>query len=281
MARDTAVTEQRTLLLRLALIWLLLELLAASQVRAPSGVPVVWVWARAIVDPARWTAHKLGDLTSDVVFGLRSTHRLLTENERLRGELAEARTRILLLEEDQAALREASDLAQFVTSFEHSTVTGRCVYRNLRLGRMEVRIDSTAMVPVDTPAVSSGGLVGRVVRSGRRQCWIETITHPAAAVAVQTQDGRVHGLATGAGSSELSVEYVPRTAALVRGDTLFTSGSDGVYPPGIPVGSIQQIRESDATFLEVLATPLVDVGTVRVILLLPYWTPDVRPGERP
>jgi rod shape-determining protein MreC len=265
----------------LALIWLLLELLAASQVRAPSGVPVVWVWARAIADPARWTAHKLGDLTSDVVFGLRSTHRLLTENERLRGELAEARTRILLLEEDQAALREASDLVQFVAGFEHSTIAGRCVYRNLRLGRMEVRIESAAIVPVDTAAVSAGGLVGRVVRSGRRQCWVETITHPAAAVAVQTRDGRVHGLVAGSGTSELSVEYVPRSAALLRGDTLFTSGADGVYPPGIPVAEIQQIRESDATFLEVFAAPLVDVGTVRVILMLPYWTPDVTPGKRP
>lgn len=275
------MTEHRTLLLRLALIWLLLELLAASQVRTPSGAPVVWGWVRAVADPVRWTAHALGDLTTDLVFGLRSTYRLVTENERLRDELSEARTRILLLEEDREALREATALLRFVSGFAQSTAAGRCVYRNPRLGSMEVRIDSATIIPADTPAISARGLVGRVVRSARRQCWIEIITHPAAAVAVQTQDGRVHGLVTGAGSSELSVEYVPRSAALLRGDTLFTSGADGVYPPGIPVAEVQRIRESDATFLEVVATPLVDVATVRVILLLPHWTPDVTPGERP
>lgn len=110
-----------------------------------------------------------------------------------------------------------------------------------------------------------------MVRSAHRTLWLELITHPAAAVAVHTRDGTVPGLATGSGSLELEVAYVARTARLLRGDLLYTSGADGIYPPGIPVAEVVRIRESDATFLEVVARPLAELPTTRVVLLLPDW----------
>jgi rod shape-determining protein MreC len=130
------------------------------------------------------------------------------------------------------------------------------------------------VVPADTPVVGATGLVGRVIRSSRRSCWIETLTHPAAAVAVMTQSGEIEGLVTGDGTRDVAVEYVSRNAELLRGELLVTSGADGIYPPGIPVAAVSRIRESDAAFLEVLATPAVDLSRVRVVLLLPDWAPD-------
>jgi rod shape-determining protein MreC len=97
------------------------------------------------------------------------------------------------------------------------------------------------------------------------------VTHPAAAVAVQTPEGQVHGLAVGSGREALAVEYVPRSAELLRGDTLVTSSADGIYPPGIPVATVTGIRESDAAFLEVRAVPAARLDTLRVVLLLPEW----------
>jgi rod shape-determining protein MreC len=275
------VTENRTLLLRTVLLWLLLELLAATQIRSPAGTPVAWDWLRTAISPFIWTAQQLGELTTDLVFGLRSTQRLLAENQALRSELQETRSRIVLLEEDRAAMREASALLDSIDGFDSSSITGRCVYRNLRLGRMELLIAAPHTIVRDSPVVAAAGLVGRVVDTAHRRCWVELLTHPAAAVAVQTADGSVHGLATGSGISELTVEYVPRAAALLRGDLLLTSGADGIYPPGIPVAQVSRIRESDASFLEVAAAPRVDVATLRVVLLLPEWRPEIRErGQR-
>jgi rod shape-determining protein MreC len=198
---------------------------------------------------------------------------LLADNQRLRLELEASRAHNMLLEEDRAALTEASTLLAAVSTLEESAIAGRCIYRSLHLGSMQVRVETDRPIHRDTPAVSANGLVGRVVRSSRRTSWLELIIHPAAAVAVQTRDGTVHGLATGSGSLELEVEYVARTASLLRGDLLFTSGSDGIYPPGVPVAKVVRIRESDATFLEVVASPLAELPTIRVVLLLPDWAP--------
>ncbi len=263
------MTEHRTPLLRTVLLWVLLELLAATQVRSPDGLPLAWVWVRAAVAPARWTAEQTGRLISDLLSGVRTTRQLLADNQRLRRDLGQARMRIVLLEEDRAALRDAAELVDRVAEFEASSIPARCVYRNSRLGRAEVRIEGAAVIPADTPVVGAGGLVGRVIRTSRQRCWVELITHPAAAVAVQTRDGTVHGLATGTGGGEVTVEYVPRTAPLLRGSVLVTSGADGIYPPGIPVVEVTRIRETEAAFLQVAATPTAAIATARVVLLLP------------
>jgi cell shape-determining protein MreC len=261
------VTETRAFFLRTAAVWLLLELVAASQVLGPDGSPVLWQWVRVATRPVAVTAEHIGEFASDLALGLRDTRRLLAENLRLRYELEDAQSRNLLLAEDLAVLQETARLVGGVDGFEASSVAARCVYCNLTLGRMEVRIATPHVVPFDTPVVSSS-------------CWIETLTHPAAAVAVKTESGTVEGLVTGTGKRELMVEYVSRTAELLRGELLVTSGADGIYPPGIPVAKVSRIRESDAAFLEVMATPAVDASRVRVVLLLPGWTPD-RARSRP
>ncbi len=265
------MTENRAFALRIVLIWLLLESFAAAQVRGPEGSTVLWAWIRGATYPLVWTAETAGKLATDLVVGLRDTQRLIAENQRLRLAYEDAQARNLLLIEDREVLREAVELKGLVAGFEESSVVGRCAYRDLTLGRMEVRLEQPSPLLRDTPVMGAGGLVGRVSHSGRRGCWVQTVTHPAAAVAVQTLDAEVQGLVTGSGRRELTVEYIQRTAELVRGDLLVTSGADGIYPPGIPVADVSRIRESDAAFLEVYATPRVDLNAIRVVLLLPDW----------
>jgi rod shape-determining protein MreC len=204
------------------------------------------------------------------VTGFHDTSRLIADNRRLRLEAEELEARIQLLQEDLAALREGSDLLSTVAGFEGDAVVGRCVFRDPVRGRLEILVAGPHTIPRDTPVLGAGGLVGRVVESRGHHSWIELLTHPAAATAVQTPDGSLQGLATGTGRPDLlQVHYIPRAADLVQGVTLVTSGADGVYPPGVPVGTVSSIRESEGAFLEVRATTGVELGRLRVVLLLP------------
>jgi rod shape-determining protein MreC len=137
---------------------------------------------------------------------------------------------------------------------------------------MEVRTSDKILIPRDAPAVGAHGLIGRVVRSEGRRHWIQLLTHAAAAVAVQTDDGSVQGLALGTGTGQLTIAYVPRQATLERGTVLMTSGGDGIFPPGIPAVQIVRVRESDDPFLEVSAISSADLRTTRVVLLLSQWS---------
>lgn len=272
------MTDGRLFLLRLGLVWLLLELLAATQARTPEGTPVAWQWARAGVAPLVEGSSRLGTAAAHLFSGLSDTGRLLVDNHRMRLELEQLQSRNLVLAEDVAALRDASVLLQTMEGFEASSVVGRCVFRDPARGRMEVEVASPGELERDTPVLSAGGLVGRVVQSMGDRCWVELLTHPAAATAIQTADGAIHALATGTGRPDrIDLLYVPRAAALVRGDVVMTSGADGIYPAGIPVATVSGLRETDEAFLEVQATPTSGLATLRVVLLLPA----VRSGSHP
>ena len=274
--------ESRLFLLRLGLVWLLLELLAATQAHTPEGTPVVWRWLTGAVAPLVEGSSRVGASVAHFLDGVGDTGRLLVDNRRMGLELEELETRNLVLKEDLAALRDAEKLLQSMAGFESSGVVGRCIFRDPARGRMEIEVGSPVELERDTPVLSAGGLVGRVVRSRGRRCWVELLTHPAAATAIQTADGAVHALATGTGRPDrIDLLYVPRAAALVRGDTVFTSGADGIYPADIPVATVSQLRETDQAFLEVWARPAAELATLRVVLLLPAVRSTSRPPRWP
>ena len=264
--------HSRILVVRTLFLWTVLELLAAWQVRSSAGAPVLFVWMRALTAPIVTGVEGVVDLARDIGVGASDLHDVIADNQRMRLQLEELRARQLLLQQDLAAQRETSDLATTGAEFRAGSIVARCAYRNLGAGTMEVRTAAKLSIPRDAPVIGAHGLIGRVIRSEGRRHWLQLLTHAAAAVAVQTDDGGVQGLALGAGDGQLTIAYVPRQANLERGTVLSTSGGDGIFPPGIPTVRIVRIRESDDPFLEVRAISSADLRTARVVLLLPAWT---------
>ncbi len=269
----------RTYVLRTVLVWTLLELLAALQVPAIGGTPVLFSWLRALIEPVAMVAQGTVDLAIDFGLGARGLQHATVENREIRIELETLRARQILLQADLAALREISDFAGSDAEFDAGAVVGRCTYRDLIAGTMEVRTAEYFRLAHDTPVVSAKGLVGRILRSEGRRHWLQLLTHAAAAVAVETEDSLVHGLALGTGSNSLTIAYIPRQAELERGALLVTSGGDGIYPPGIPTARVTRIRESDEPFLEVAAISTSDLHAIRMVLILPAWAPAASGGS--
>lgn len=261
----------RTYVIRTLLVWTLLELLAALQVPAAGGGTVLFSWLRNLVEPLVGVAEGTVDIAVDLGLGARGLHRAIVENSQLRGEIEELQARQLLLQADLEALRQIGDFAGPDGEFEAGSVIARCTYRDLLSGTMELRTARPVFLERDTPVVSATGLMGRIVRSEGRRHWLQLLTHAAAAVAVQTDDSLVHGLALGTGAGAMAIAYVPRQAALERGTLLLTSGGDGIYPPGIPTARVTRIRESDDPFLEVAAVSTADLRGSRMVLILPKW----------
>lgn len=258
--------DRKILAVRLLLVWVVLELAAATQVRTSSGRWLVGLWLENASRPVTWMTETVAGAGQAAAAHLASLRELTRENRELRRELELALARGLLLEGEVEALREALAALPMTAGFGLQPLIGRCLSRDISGGRLEVR--TSEAVALDTPVVGAGGLIGRVVVAGRHTSWVELITHPAAAVAVQTTDGTLQAIAAGTGGHGLEVHYVSRSAPLVVDALLITSGADGVYPVGIPVATVTHVRERDAAFLEVRARPTAAVGSARVVLLL-------------
>lgn len=274
------MTDRHILVLRTLLLWVLLELVAAAQVQTPGGELVLWSWSRAAASPVLFAGETVGSVVADLVTGITDSGKLVVANSRLQLELESARVLQQIAAEDMAAQLELSALAAMVPNLTDTAVPARTTFRDLVRGRMIALVSIDRRIATDTPVVASSGVVGRVIRSQGRRCWIELITHPVAAIAIQTSDGRVQGLAVGSDAGDLDIQFIPRQVQLLRGEELVSSGADGIYPPGLPVGRVTAVRESASTFLEIRAEPSATIATTRVVLLLDGWMGVPDDGDR-
>ncbi len=129
------------------------------------------------------------------------------------------------------------------------------------------------------PVVSNGGLIGRVVESGRNRSRVRLVSDPAFTVGVrllsQGEDGDL-ALARGSGLGKPLVvtERIDPLTDVEVGEIVVTSGIDrSRYPGGIPIGIVTDVRLDEGALEQVLtvepAADLATIGFVSVILFEP------------
>jgi rod shape-determining protein MreC len=64
------------------------------------------------------------------------------------------------------------------------------------------------------------------------------------------------------------MDYVPGTADVQVGDTIVTSGIDGIYPKGFVIGQIESIARGAGEFTGIVIRPAVDFSTLESVLVV-------------
>ena len=122
------------------------------------------------------------------------------------------------------------------------------------------------------------GVVGQVVAVSTHAARVMLVADTNSGVDVLVQRSRVQGIAAGAIENGCILKYVQRGSDVAVGDTVITSGLDGIFPKGYPVGAITRVdaRES-RMFQEVEVKLSADLARVEEVLVVP--PPAVRAGE--
>jgi rod shape-determining protein MreC len=126
-------------------------------------------------------------------------------------------------------------------------------------------------VTVDQPVITWRGLVGRVVdvHPTASKVLLVTDVNSAVSVRIQDPDSRATGVARGTGDGRMIMQYVPRSDLLRTGDLAITSGIGGIFPSGILVGRVLQVRQKDVdVFQEALIEPAVDVRSLERLYIV-------------
>ena len=89
-------------------------------------------------------------------------------------------------------------------------------------------------------------------------------------IPVQVLRNDVRVIASGTGhSDELTLDNVPRSVDIEKGDLLVTSGLGGRFVEGYPVAVVQSVsRDGSNYFATVKAKPLAELDRLRYLLLL-------------
>lgn len=119
--------------------------------------------------------------------------------------------------------------------------------------------------------VDQNGVVGIVNVVGPHASRVISLLNPKMRLACKVKGSEHFGTLVWdcRNPSEAVLEEMPRHERFVKGDTVVTSGYSAVFPPGIPVGTIQShAKEHDDNFYALRIKLFTDFGhlsTVRVI----------------
>jgi len=119
------------------------------------------------------------------------------------------------------------------------------------------------------PVVIPEGITGQIVDVSNRYAKVLLIVDQNSAVDALVQRSRARGIIKGESARQCVFEYVLRKHDVKVGDTVVSSGLDGVFPKGLRVGHISGvIRRSSGMFQEVTVTPYVDFETLEEVLVV-------------
>jgi rod shape-determining protein MreC len=121
--------------------------------------------------------------------------------------------------------------------------------------------------------VTPDGIVGQVIRTTGGYADVALVTDPQSRVGVLVQESRARGTAAGRGAGPLKLENMLRTEDVKNGDLIVTSGTDGVYPPGLVVGRVANLEKKEhGMFQAADIIPAVDTTKLEEVLVVasPY-----------
>jgi rod shape-determining protein MreC len=217
---------------------------------------------------------------------------LRRENSDLKTEkLREAPERLTLetLRSENEQLRQLLDAK---TKLSAQAIFAELIYAGRDPFSRKVIIDKGSQhgIKPGQPVIHTNGVLGQVTRVQPLLAEITLITDKDHAIPVQVQRNGLRGVAYGSGDgSTLQLRHMASNAEVTAGDTLVTSGLDGIYPRGLPVAAVTKVeRDASYAFAKISCQPIAGIDQFRQVLVLakpeegPTWdTASDRAAKRP
>ncbi len=255
------MTERRSALLFAVVVTALLALLTAQEPERAAGL------ALRVEGPVK---RLVGDGVDRVERGFdswRSRQKLEEENARLRRQVRD-------LEADVIASR-ATEVETDILSARFGYVPPPDVELRLvdvvyvdhrswrRIAILRLARNNRSESWLRRPVTTLDGLLGRVVSAEGDYARILLVTDPTSSVGAMIERTQRQGIVRGTeDSAVLSLSFVPLQADVRPGDRLVTAGIDGVFPRGIPLGTVTSVAPGDDVFHEIRVAPSADLSTL-------------------
>ncbi len=206
------------------------------------------------------------------------------ENLRLKAELARVKTdqsRAAELETENRhlsellALRSALGLKSVGANVIGSDASG--ISRSLVLGQ-----GSESGLAPGMAVLSTQGVVGKIIATSRHASRVLLIDDHNSALDAFDQRTRARGIIAGVVDDGLTMKYVDRSQEVKAGDTVVTSGLDGIFPRGLVVGTVKSVSgEGPGMFLSVMVAPAVDFRGLEQVLVITQTPPKLDGADAP
>ena len=241
-----------------------------AQVRPTRTLPERWL-ADALA-PAQSLIARAARRLGEGVGAIAELARLRQENQALRREVEALRLQLQLLGRAAVENRQLRAALQLPSVPGWRLLLAEVIQRQPTRWYAQVLVNRGEQdgVQTDAPVITPAGVVGHVVTLTGRTATVRLLTDVEASVGgliTRTQDlVLVQGTGEGA---RLHVKSLSDQASFAPGDLVVTSGLGGIYPRGLVVGTIREVRELPGGLgREGWMDPAADVSRLAVVYIL-------------
>ena len=258
-------------------------LLMSWNARTPGGEQsILRTWVMAVVTPVTKGASWSIDKVTGFFEGFAELRHAREQNAQLREQVER-----LTQERDEANERAAkqehleSELGVPVLP-RFKSIAANVVSRNVTIWFKRLTIDRGSMdgVKKDMPVLTSLGVVGRVIEVGPNSSLVQLITDRYAGVGAMLRRSRDMGEIKGQENSRCEMKNVSASVDVPIGETVVTTGLDGIYPKGLTVGTVESVdNDANAPWHKILIRPSAPVDKVEHVFVLLIEPRDLKTQE--
>lgn len=250
------------------------------QVRDPAGTTFFARGAMAALAPAQAGVSACARTIDGVWEGYLALAGVRTENQGLRREVDSLRCEIALLREEIARAGRTEEFLRFQREASLTGVVARVTGESPDPWTKAISLEagSASGVRRGMPVVTPRGVVGRIHQVSEGSSLATLVTDRSSAVPVLVGASRSRAILEGENAGTCALKYLERAAQVEVGDQVISSGLGGVFPPGLPVGTVSQVLKKGAGLYQYAkVVPSVHLDRLEEVMVLT--TP--RAGDAP
>ncbi len=275
--------RQRAPLWLVSLLIVNLIVMAVDARDADGQQKVLRIWTQTFASPLQNASSKASNATSGFFQQIWNFRSSAQENEQLKQRLSALETELNQARQAETENERLKELLKLTEHNEIKSVPARVIARDPSVWFNTITINrgSTSGVEVNMPVVTGSGIVGRVITVSPFASQVMLITdEKAGAGAVVGQLGQSGALGSVRGRADLGValiemRYVSGLEKVEINDNVMTTGQDGIYPPGLNVGRVVDVKNGTATQAhQIFIQPGAQLDHLEEVAVLLYHAPQ-------
>ncbi|MEO8216333.1 MAG: rod shape-determining protein MreC [Acidobacteriota bacterium] len=268
---QVAVERRPTLIFLLVLAALFILMSRSTETRVLGETRTLFErTVMTVFSPVPKLVNTVGQSFEDAYHGYLDMRAAIEDNRRLHRDVAQLTRDNLILRRSHGDVARLRSLLSYSEQFSTPTVLADVIMLDTasRFKSIILNRGSDAGVEVNDPVMNAQGLIGRVVLTTRDLSKVQLIIDQNASVGTLLERTRRQGVVRGNGSGGVQMYYVPSLSDVQPGDMIATAGIDGIFPRGVPVGTVVRASEGKDLFKTIYVTPGVDFGSLEEVIIL-------------
>ncbi|MFZ3264517.1 MAG: rod shape-determining protein MreC [Terriglobales bacterium] len=231
---------------------------------------LIRVWAVGAVTPLEkalaWAQTSSGGMWHNY-FYLRGVR---AENRELKHEIERMRLEQARISQDADQAHRLQALLAFKEQFISQTMAAQVIGSSGSELSRSVYIDKGERdgIKPDMAVISKDGIVGKILRVYNSTSLVLLIDDQTSGVGSILDKSRLQGILRGTSSGEVVLEKVMSDETVPVGEQVLTSGGDGIFPKGLPVGTVTKVSPGSDLFLNIRVRPAADLNRLEEVLVV-------------